>query len=93
MCSSASELVSILPKESFMDNIFQIKKIIFKGGYPIPAFIDSDEVRNQWFESYRKTYIERDIRDIANLEHIPEFNRLLAVIALRTGQLVNLTNI
>lgn len=91
--NSAADLVNELPKESDINLRSQIKKLIFSGGYPPPVFMDSEESRNQWFESYRKNYIERDIRDIANLEHIPEFNRLLSIIALRTGQLINFSSI
>lgn len=46
--------------------------------------------RRRWFDSYRQTYLERDLRDLANIQYLTEFGRLLVLAALRTGQTVNL---
>ena len=37
----------------------------------------------------RQTYIERDVRDLAAIALLPDFSRLLALLALRTGQILN----
>ncbi|MBX6378910.1 MAG: ATP-binding protein, partial [Clostridia bacterium] len=62
---------------------------ILKGGYPVPALMKDASARSQWFEGYRQTYLERDVRDLANPENLAAFDRLLVVTALRTGQLLN----
>jgi len=54
--------------------------------------MDSDHVRWQWYSSYRQTYLERDLLNIRSIEHIPDFNRLLSLVALRTAQLLNLSD-
>ncbi|MGB9629402.1 MAG: ATP-binding protein [Thermodesulfobacteriota bacterium] len=71
----------------------QLIKRILNGGYPVPALMESDHARRQWFSSYRQTYLERDILNIRVIENLPDFNRLLSLVALRTGRLLNLSDL
>lgn len=66
---------------------------ILRGGYPTPALMESEQARRQWFSSYRQTYLERDLLNIRSIEHLPDFNRLLTLAALRTGKLLNLSDL
>lgn len=66
-----------------------LKELILSGGYPEPALMSSAEARHTWFESFRQTYIERDLRDIAQIANFPEFSRLMTTLNLRTAQLLN----
>lgn len=67
-----------------------LREAIFRGGYPPPSLMSSAARRRQWFEGYRQTYLERDLRDLTNILYLPEFNRLLTLAALRSGQTLNL---
>jgi uncharacterized protein len=67
----------------------EIERRILAGGFPVPALLDSAAARAEWFTAYRQTYLERDVRELAALEHLPDFSRLLALLALRSGQLLN----
>jgi predicted AAA+ superfamily ATPase len=67
----------------------ELKELILSGGYPTPVQMRRPSSRRTWFESYRQTYVERDLRDLASIEHLPDFNRLLTTLALRTGQMLN----
>jgi predicted AAA+ superfamily ATPase len=69
------------------------RRLVLTGGFPQPALLRSSAARRTWFNSYRQTYIERDLRDLASIEHLPEFVRLLTVLALRTGQEINVSSI
>ena len=71
----------------------ELQKRVLSGGYPPAALARSAEERRQWFAGYQATYLERDIRDLANIEHLPEFNRLLGLLALRSAQLLNLSEV
>jgi predicted AAA+ superfamily ATPase len=53
----------------------------------------SSNVRHRWFDSYRQTYLERDLLNIRSIENIPDFNRLLSLMAFRTGGLLNLSDL
>jgi hypothetical protein len=90
---TSKELLKRLPKLSGSDAHTQVIKRILTGGYPPPALMTSDQARAQWFSSYRQTYLERDLLYIKSIENLPDFNRLLSLVAFRTGRLLNLSDL
>lgn len=90
---SSKELLSLLPKTSGKNFQEQIAQRILTGGYPTPALMDSGQAQSQWFSSYRQTYLERDLLNIKSIENLPDFNRLLSLVAFRTGGLLNLSDL
>lgn len=61
-----------------------------KGGFPVPALeLQSDDARSAWFEGYVRTYLERDLRDLAQIQSLPDFRRLMRAAAHRVGGLLN----
>jgi hypothetical protein len=61
-----------------------------RGGYPIPAVeLDSDQARALWFDGYIRTYLERDLQDLASIGNLVDFRRLMRAACLRQGNLVN----
>lgn len=68
------------------ENILQA---IVNGGYPEIQKIDSKIGKKLWFNSYISTYVERDIRDIAELRDINSFIRFFNIIAPRSCSLIN----
>lgn len=91
--STAEELLKRAPKTSGHDYREQIIERILVGGYPPPALMDSAQAQRQWFSSYRQTYLERDLLQIKAIENIPDFNRLLSLLAFRSGGLLNLSDL
>ena len=43
----------------------------------------------RWWEGYVATYLERDLRQMSQVESLVDFRRVMALLALRTGQLLN----
>jgi len=84
-----SEFISALPSKSPVPSYKEIKARILAGGYPVPSLMGSKSSRSTWFDGYRQTYLERDVRDITHLGNLPDFNRLLSMSASRTSQLLN----
>ncbi|HLB05220.1 MAG TPA: AAA family ATPase, partial [Thermodesulfobacteriota bacterium] len=80
-------------KHSFSDRREEIKERVIAGGYPTPSTMSSVSARRRWFDSYRQTYIERDIREISAIEHLPDFGRLLNLLSFRTGQIINFSEV
>lgn len=80
-------------RRSFPDRKEEIKEQIITGGYPQPSMITSVKARRRWFDSYRQTYIEKDIRELSAIEHLPDFNRLLNLLSFRTGQIINFSEV
>lgn len=68
-----------------------IWEIIHRGGYP--ALQDSKMDWNMYFSSYIKTYLERDVRELAAVQDLDAFRRFMVACAARTGQMLNYANI
>jgi predicted AAA+ superfamily ATPase len=65
-----------------------------RGGFPTPALeLDTAADRAIWFDGYVRTYLERDLQDLATISALPDFRRLMRATALRLGQLVNQTEL
>jgi uncharacterized protein len=65
----------------------KIEDAFFKGGYP--RVFQRSVDRNTWLAGYVHTYIQRDVRQLINVQRIELFNRFLKLCAARIGQLVN----
>lgn len=63
-----------------------------RGGYP-DAYRRSEERRRAWFDAYVTTILQRDIRDLADIEGLSSMPRLLGLLALRSSSLLNLSEI
>ena len=95
-------------RETFVDRLFAAKRAtlatapetdsslldrICKGGYPEIHARQNDARRQAWFDSYIDAILQRDVRDLANIERLSEIPRLLALLASRAGQLVNVADL
>lgn len=65
---------------------------ILNGGYP-EIFINNDMDRAKFFDSYIRTYIERDIRKLINVQDEIKFYKFIGNVAARTAQELNMTDI
>ena len=59
------------------------------GGYPEVLSRTKPKRRAAWFDSYITTLVERDIRDIANIQDISGLIRLLRMFGVRSATLHN----
>ena len=66
---------------------------IVRGGYPEPIARPSGARRSAWYGSYLTTILQRDVRDLANIEGLADFPRLLSLIASRTSGLLNFADL
>jgi predicted AAA+ superfamily ATPase len=65
-----------------------------RGGFPTPAVgMTTPEERAIWFDGYVRTYLERDLQDLASISALPDFRRLMRAACLRIGQLINQTEL
>lgn len=60
-----------------------------KGGYPEATTRGSESRRRAWFSSYITTILQRDVRDIANIDGLTAMPRLLSMLATRSPSLLN----
>lgn len=71
-------------KHSRGKNIHQIYEDIFRGG--MPRLRTTDLNRDRFYMDYINTYIERDIRELAQVGKLNAFYDFLVFMAARTGQ-------
>jgi hypothetical protein len=65
-----------------------------RGGFPTPALeMTTAAERATWFDGYVRTYLERDLQDLASIASLPDFRRLMQAACLRLGQLLNQTEL
>jgi hypothetical protein len=86
--ASSRELIRALPSEGKGECRALVEKRILSEGYPPAALMKAGANRAEWFDSYLRTYVERDLLQIKSIEQIPDFNRLITLAAFRTGGLL-----
>ncbi len=65
-------------------NVHEIFERIFRGG--MPKLYNSDVERDRYYMDYVNTYLERDIKDLAQVGKLNEFYDFLVYMAARTSQ-------
>jgi predicted AAA+ superfamily ATPase len=70
-----------------------LTKRIVAGGFPEACERMSAARRSAWFDAYITTILERDVRDIANIQGLRDLPHLLKFIATRASGLLNLANL
>lgn len=100
---SQGEFIGV--KERFIDAVFSAKipsglpssddaqmplvERAIRGGYPEVVSRASESRRHAWFGSYITTILQRDVRDIANIDGLTAMPRLLSMLATRSASLIN----
>lgn len=66
---------------------------LLNGGFPEAVGRSSPRRRAAWFEGYLQAVLQRDVRDLANLEQLTEMPNLLQLLATRSGGLLNFAEV
>lgn len=78
-------------EKSFDFNVLDVFDEIYKGGMPDYYLNNFD--RDVFFNTYIRTYLERDIRDLTHVGDLNIFHKFLISVASRTGEVLNYSNI
>lgn len=81
-----------IPQISPIPRVEVIDRVVV-GGYPEPRSRTSEPRRRAWFNSYLTTILQRDVRELANIESLTEMPRLMFLLASRIGGLLNVADI
>jgi predicted AAA+ superfamily ATPase len=65
-----------------------VEDAMFCGGYP-PLFDKPRVGPVRWLNSYLRTYVERDVRQVVNVRDLSVFRRFLGLCAGSAGQMLN----
>lgn len=66
---------------------------ILRGFMPPLLNLNSSEAWTRWWEGYVATYLERDLRQMAQIDALLDFRRVMELAALRSAQLINQSEI
>lgn len=67
------------------------RALAIEGGFPDPGFHlrNDPAARADWFDGYVTSYLERDLRELAAVQDLVAFQRLMQLAALRVGGVLN----
>lgn len=68
---------------------FDWRRAAIEGGLPPAALAHDPADRQVWLQGYVDTYLHRDLRDFAHVGDLAAFARLMRLVALRAGGLLN----
>lgn len=100
MQSHATDAVPFLPTQEQLQarlnqspdlTLTDVYSMIWRGSFPAMA-LDKEADRDFFYSSYIQTYLQRDVRDLANVGDESAFLKFLRSAAARTGQLVNMSD-
>jgi predicted AAA+ superfamily ATPase len=94
-------------REAFIDLLFsqqkvpmikavtspELTEILTLGGFPDILERPNQKSRSSWFKGYLSSILERDVRQLSNIEGLTELPNLLTLIATRSGALLNLADL
>jgi hypothetical protein len=66
-----------------------LTSLILRGLMPPLLYLSSAQSWVRWWDGYVSTYLERDLRQVSQIEALLDFRRLMEFTALRSGQLLN----
>lgn len=86
-------LAGRLPRESDLDTAPDLARSLIRGFMPPVLEMKDSNPAIQWWDGYVATYLERDLRQISQVDSLPDFRRVMEALALRSGQLLNQTEV
>jgi predicted AAA+ superfamily ATPase len=79
--------------QSHKNNWKDMIEAIRAGGYPEALQRETERRKAKWFESYIDAVLQKDIKDLANIEGLTQIPNILQLIATRVGSTINLSDI
>ena len=81
----------VLERKKSVKKPENIWEIIHRGSYP--ELWDADKEWAAFYADYVKTYMERDVRELAAVQDLNVFRQFMIAVAARTGEVLNYSSI
>jgi predicted AAA+ superfamily ATPase len=92
-----SRWISGLPEEAPTSEGFRGGSLsdptLFRGYIPPVTLLSKEEHISAWWNGYIRTYLERDLRDLAQISNLPDFRKVMGLLAMRSGQILKQSEI
>ena len=62
---------------------------MLRGYMPALLALSASQSWTRWWDGYVTTYLERDLRQLSQIDNLLDFRRLMELLALRSAQLLN----
>lgn len=83
-------LKGVWPEEGVVKKpLPSLPPLLLKGLMPSLLRLDSPLSWTRWWEGYVTTYLERDLRQLSQIDSLLDYRRLMMLLALRSGQILN----
>lgn len=83
-------LNGVWPEEgSYKDPLPKLPPLLLRGLMPSLLRLDNAHSWTRWWDGYVTTYLERDLRQLSQIDSLLDFRRLMILLALRSGQILN----
>ena len=89
-------LIQLLPfslqeLQAANEPILSLNDFLCRGMYP--PIHDRNLAPEKWFANYVMTYLERDVRQVLEVQSLSLFQRFIKMCAARVGQLINMSSL
>ncbi len=85
---------SLISKQKKQISDKKLLNFIFQGGYPrIIELQNNNKNILRWFENYITAYIERDLRNLAQVGDLNIFQMVYKILSYQTGSIINFSSI
>lgn len=95
MFAETDDKLSLKPMADALSKefLYAFHEYLLFGGYPEVVLLSSREEKIAKLKSIIDSYINKDIRDVANIENIEGYNNLLKYISINTCSTINLASV
>jgi len=78
-----------LENSLFQGSFVDLTTLLLRGLMPPLLKLESASSWSRWWEGYVVTYLERDLRQVSQVSSLLDFRRMMELLALRCGQVLN----
>ena len=95
MFKEEKDKLSMIPivKSQTLRFLELVEEYLIYGGYPEVVLLESRDEKIVKLDSIASSYIQKDIKDLANIENIDGYNKLIQYLSINIGNMINLSSI
>ncbi len=79
--------------DSLSTNWEEVISLVRRGGYPEVVNRKTDSRREKWLQSYLESLLQKDIRDLANIDGLLQVPKILHLLSVRVNSTINMSDI
>jgi len=72
---------------------YALDDIVWRGGMPAVLSRQEPDSLVRWREGFITSYLERDLRQLSQIDNLADFKKLMKLAALRAGNILNQSNL